>query len=166
MRIELPQTVKLTRDQIEFYAPYGIARACNVIFGGYHDPTNKNPDDRWDYDIEGVLCEASVAILLGIPAWVPNNAAFKGEPDVGPFDVRGTVKPWGSLFIQKSDPDDRVFVLVTGARGKYVVQAAVPAAEGKKVGEWRSDIRGPAYMVKQSRLAPYRCLDYDPRVEV
>jgi hypothetical protein len=106
-----------------------------------------------DLDIEGAAGEIAAARALN-RYWHASVNVGKEAPDVGTnIQVRATKHLNGSLIITNSDPDDQIYVLVTGTRPNYKIVGWIRGCDGKKEQYVRApNNRPPAYFVPQTAL--------------
>ena len=142
-------TVRLSTVEMRRSAIVGIMRRLNAKCAGRSE-TYGRARDPWDTDIEAACAECAVAKGVGIEWAGATEPDYDG--DVGPLGVRYTNNDRGSLILHERDPGDKVFVLVTGADGAYVLRGWILAADGKREEYWRTDVRTPAFFVPQSAL--------------
>lgn len=156
--------VALTTDEIVSYGAMGLARCAEALekrrVGAHGFDRNH---ERWQIDVEGVLCEAAAAKALG--------RAYEQQGELGQLDaligdiapgvqVRGTKYATGSLLIHDRDPDDHVFILVTGIYGVYDLRGWIWGREGKKKSLWKEYKGRGAYWVPQEKLRPMNTLEF------
>ena len=102
-------------------------------------------------DILGCRGELALAKALG-EEWDESVNTFK-NPDVGDVQVRATELDRGSLIIRPNDPDDHMYVLVTGVAPNFIVRGYIYGKDAKHAKFVRSpNGREPAYFVPQSAL--------------
>ena len=88
-------------------------------------------DSRWQAHIVGALGELTVAKVLGV-YWAPNVGGYDYGGDVAGYQVRATPRDDGPLVIRPRDPDDAVFVLVTGEPPCLHVRGCIRAGDAKQ----------------------------------
>lgn len=108
---------------------------------------------NWTSDIEANTAEKHVAKQLGLY----HHDGIKGETDVGPFQVRHTLREDGKLLIRPKDKDGEAFILVTGAAPDYEIRGWCWGHEGKVKENWDEETSknhpdGPAFFVPQAKL--------------
>lgn len=149
--------IALTVDEMILYGGYGLERCANALWRGRRGNHGFNRDnERWQIDVEGSLAEYVAAKALGLLPFNPAVDELDSEKgDIGPgLQVRSTKYLSGSLLIHDSDDDNHVFILVTGAYGRYTVCGWIYAREGKRE-EFRKTYKGrTAYWVGQDCLRP------------
>jgi hypothetical protein len=148
--------VALTPDEQKAYARVGIDRRINAMARKRKGAHGFNRDfEGWQIDVEGALCEGAAAKALGL-AYVPTDDALDTLlGDIGPgLQVRGTKYPSGSLLIHDKDPDDDIYILVTGIDGNYVLRGWIQAKHGKQPNFWRVYKGRGSYWVGQQFLQP------------
>jgi hypothetical protein len=142
--------IELTPAEIMMAAQAGIMRQVENIKNKveqYYGASNAND---WQIHVEGCLGEFALSKFLNI--WWGGKGK-KREADVHIHDVRTTPSHNYSLIIHPSDPDDRIFWLVTGINGSYKVQGWIYAKDGKKNEYWKDPVGGrAAFFVPISKL--------------
>lgn len=110
--------------------------------------------DGWGVHIEGACGEMAWA-RVSDRYWNPvvkNPYALPG--DVGDVQIRASKKDSAHLLLHESDPDDALFVLVTGEAPHFRIVGEILGREGKRQ-EWFGDPYGtnrPCFWVPQSAL--------------
>src|SRR5262245_34183499 len=115
-------------------AHVGVLRQVNALKNGFQNAHGAQDDNNWQTHVEGACGECTAGKFLGLH-W-NGNIEKLGGPDVGPYGVRTRSEHWHDLILHRSDPDDRVFILVTGLNGNYVVRGWIFARDGKKPEYW------------------------------
>ena len=144
--------VELTPVEIWLGASVGVSRRVNAIKNN-RTPVNGQPEDQfWNDHVEGALGEMALAKAFGL-YW--SGGVFRGD-DVGPYQVRTRTKHHYDLILHKTDNDEKVFYLVTGQHGRYVIRGWIKAADGKREEYWndKADNGRAAYFVPQAKLNP------------
>jgi hypothetical protein len=108
--------------------------------------------EPWNIDIEGAAGEIAAAKALGV-YWGASVNTFKVGGDVGGLEIRTRSKSEYELLIRDNDPDDSIFVLVTGRSPNFEVVGWMKGKDAKRE-EWKQTHGGrpPAYFVPQSEL--------------
>ena len=157
--------VVLTKEEREFARSVGLQRLAEARAKGRQGAYGVDNDavDREKLDVEGCLCEAAAAKALGI-AYEPVEGIDTDIGDIAPkVQVRGTTYRSGRLSIRKRDPDDHVYILVTGEAGSYDVRGWILAADAKLPfrhygplprGVTGSSRRPSCWWIEQSELRP------------
>ncbi len=148
--------VALTTEELCTYGAQGVARCANAMEkrrqGAHGFDRNY---ERWQIDVEGVLCEAAAAKALSLPYEAVVGRLDTDEGDIGKgLQVRGTKYNTGSLLVHASDRDDDKFILVTGAYGVYDIRGWIHARDGKVDKLWKEHRGRGAYWVPQEFLKP------------
>lgn len=148
--------IALTTEELIHYGGLGVARCANAMekrrVGAHGFDRNY---ERWQIDVEGVLCEAAAAKALSLPYEPVVGRLDTSEGDIGPgLQVRGTKYNTGSLLVHQSDPDDDKFILVTGAYGVYDIRGWIHARDGKVEKLWKTYKNRGAFWVGQEFLKP------------
>jgi hypothetical protein len=150
--------VALTTVEIIKYGTMGVTRCANALDKGRTGAHGFNrDDDRWNIDVEGVLCEYAAAKALGIKYDPVVDGLDTHLGDLGPrLQVRGTKYNRGNLLIHDKDADRDKFMLVTGALGVYTLRGWVYGEDGKhqKFVRWDKTKTRWAYWVGQEWLKP------------
>lgn len=142
--------IVLTPAEMLVAAQVGIQRQVQNLKHNVQAAYGARREHDWQLNIEGALGEMALAKYLGI-YW--DGKGEMREPDVGNVDVRTTPKPNNRLILHPKDPDDRVFYLLTGYNGQYVVRGSILGKDGKKQEYWTDPKTGrPAYFVPQEAL--------------
>jgi len=136
----------------------GVMRRISAIQKQRSPQHGIRPDAEWQADIEGILGEYALAKYLN-RFWSPIVGRLDTDMgDVHGFQVRAT--PWrnGCLIINKKDPDDDVFILVTGENttGKrWTLRGWLYGRDAKNERFWTAKQKDRyAYFVPQDQLQP------------
>jgi len=153
--------IRLSREEWLFAAMKGCERQIDGAekkrHPSYGSP-EKRTNDGWFWNINGAAGELVVANWLGVP-W---DAAFGnlGASDVADLlEVRTTPGHDFPLRLHEPDPNDRLFILVTGVGPVWRIQGYLLGRRGKRT-EWFHDkpppvgkpTGRPAYWVEQKHL--------------
>ena len=144
--------VSLTPSELYMAANVGCLRQCTNLRDGRKHRHGADPSQAWSNHIEGACGEAAVAKALGI-YWNGAIGNHKAK-DVGKHQVRTTSYPDGSLILHKDDPDEDLFLLVTGIAPDYEVRGWIQGFEGKNLKHWATHTGRPAFFVPQEALSP------------
>ena len=143
--------VRLDTFEVFTAAIAGAQRQVENLSEGRTPFYGAGVSNDWQLHIEGCLGERALAKFLGIP-WT-GKGVFRA-PDVGDMDVRTTSSTSNRLILHQNDPDDRIFWLVAGLNGNYLIQGWVYGREGK-INEFWCDPSGknrPAFFVPANDL--------------
>lgn len=125
---------ELTWPEVSQAAFVGVMRQINRLRGTHGDGSGPRSDRDWGIQVETAVAELAVAKAL--------NLFWSGPLGITIHDVGGCVhvRPdsddTGYLVVRKGDPDDHVFVLVTGACPSYTVVGWAFGTEGKQEEYW------------------------------
>jgi len=73
--------------------------------------------------------------------------------DAGPYQVRSSQRENASLILHPEDLDDKIYYLITGANGNYMVCGYISGKNGKQQKYWKDPTGGrPAFFVPQADL--------------
>jgi hypothetical protein len=147
--------VEVTKSEVMHAVWVGGARHAVAISQGRHNDIVQ-VDADWQCDIEGAIGELVVAKALG-RFWTPNiGGNDKADGDVAGYHVRACRRRDGSLIIRDADPDEAVFVLVTGEPFRLYIPGWLHAGSGKRPQYRRAPNGGPpAYFVPAGDLQPW-----------
>lgn len=107
----------------------------------------------WGLHIIGACGEMAVAKLLNV-YWNGSLGNLKAD-DVGKHQVRTRTLHTYDLLVHPEDPDDRVFILVTGLPPKFRVHGWTMGWMGKLPEYWKDPAGGrPAFFIPKGRLCP------------
>jgi hypothetical protein len=153
------QRVELSTEEIRAAALAGVMRTVSVLQRAIVNQQcakvcascgRSELDLRWTFDIQGAIGELAVAKWSG--RYWTGLSFVKGESDVVGLEVRFTPREDGDLILRDRDPDDAVYVLVTGAlvgpRPSLTLRGCLWSRDGK-IPEFRS---GDCWRVPQKRL--------------
>ena len=128
---------------------------------GRTDAHGAAPDaSGWGLHIVGACGEMAVAKLLN-KYWNGALGNLKAD-DVSMVQVRTRTKHTYDLIVHPSDPDDKMFVLVTGLPPKFRVHGWIVGGFAKTDKYWKDPAGGrPAFFVPKSDLAPMTDLPGD-----
>lgn len=148
--------VALTTDEMILYGSAGIARCANAMERQRKGAHGFNRDyERWQIDVEGLLAEAAAAKALSLPYSPVVGRLDTHEGDIGPgLQVRSTKYNTGSLLVHDRDPEDDIFILVTGVYGIYDIRGWIKAKHAKQPQLWKVYKGRGAFWVPQSMLQP------------
>jgi hypothetical protein len=151
----MPVPVQLSAPELFQCALVGVMRQClNIKHGRDRRPAYGAPTDQsWNLHVEGAAGECAVAKHLGL-YWTGNIGDLRAD-DVGTIQVRTRRRHDYDLLLHPEDPDDRVFILVTGRAPSFQIHGWIRAVDGKQKGWWKDPAGDrPAYFVPQSALRP------------
>lgn len=131
--------VRLTKEEAREAAFVGVERQLDAIYSGRFDHERTGRDDAWGNHIEGACAERAFCKAMNLP-WVGKVNTFHGEADVGQdFEVRSTKYTNGHLIVRPPDPDDRLYVLMTGQVPLFVPRGWVAGDEAKHESYWQRE---------------------------
>jgi len=143
--------VTLTPYELMQGATAGVLRNVMSI---NHDYNKSVTGQEWQVHIEGACGEIAVAKAMG-KYWGGSVNTFKakGDLDGTGWEIRTRSKHHYELMIRENDPNDRVFILVTGKAPNYRVHGWIKASDAKRQ-EWKKDYggHGEAYFVPKVAL--------------
>lgn len=148
-------TITLTTAETYHAAMIGITRQVTNLRDCRTDAYGAEKDVGWQLHCEGACGEQAFAKFFGL-YWSGAIGDLKAD-DVGYFQVRTNSRNNGDLILHYNDPDDRIFVLLTGLAPTYTVRGWLWGAEGKDDRWWRESAPGKgraAFFVPQSALKP------------
>jgi len=122
--------VKLTQYEADMAAQVGLRRHIESIYKGRYDHLN-NGSTGWNEDIEGAAAELAVAKLYGV-YWDGSVNTFKKSDISFKVQVRSTHLREGKLIVRDKDPDNDVYVLVTGQIPTFKVQGGMAGHQAKQ----------------------------------
>jgi hypothetical protein len=149
--------VTLTRQEALQAAYGGVHRRLRAIFRGRQHRYGRGDGDAWQADVDA--CGAEIATAIAVDRHWGDDPEPDYLGDVGSrspkLHVRHSVRPDGRLILREDDPDDAVFVLVTGTIPAFRVCGWITGREGK-AGDLidLNNNRPPCWMVPQSELRP------------
>jgi len=145
--------VSLTDYELAMAANAACLRNIAAVKRGYK---SKIEDQQWQSHIEGACGEVAVAKAMG-KYWGGSVNSFKSSGDIDStgWEVRTRSSHNFDLIVRKDDPDDRVFILVTGRSPNYCVWGWIKSEDAKQQ-KWIKDYggHGEAYFVPHSALRP------------
>lgn len=144
---------RLTTADLYLAAQAGILRRISAIKSNRHQRHGNRETALWDQDIEGCIAEMLVAKAFNIN-WTPYADDPKSlKSDVGEdIQVRSTKRSDGCLLVHPDDPDEQMFVLVTGTGLDKTIKGYIKGSYAKKPKYWRTSTGRPCYFVPQSDL--------------
>lgn len=108
--------------------------------------------EPWGSDIESCGAEMAIGKLVGT-YWSPD--LVPGPGDVGNIEVRSSTKADARLILHPDDPDEALFILVTGRLPEFEVHGAIVGKQGKVENYWTDPGTGrPAFFVPREALRP------------
>lgn len=154
-------SVTLTASELTTAAMIGVRRQVQNLVRGRQDAHGRGPEDGWTPHIEGACGEMAVAKWMGL-YWSGNMGELAAD-DVGGLQVRTASAVDSRLIVHPSDPDDRVFVLVTGRAPNFVLQGWLMGRDAKDPAFWVDPGTGrPAFFVPLVRLMAIERLKHMP----
>lgn len=119
-----------------------------------HAYDGEDAGGTWTMDIEAFGAEMLVARHMGrYHGWQEETDE---DGDVGPIQVRHTLRTGGCLIVHPDDRDEAPFVLVVGAMPFQQIIGGIYGHRAKQEQFWKADVRNPAFFVPQSALTPLR----------
>lgn len=151
--------VTVTISPWEYKACMDVAAArmaTSNIAGWNHQSTYQRTYlQRTEEEIVGACGEMAVAKVLDC-YWSPSVNTFHAVTDLPrSMEVRSTVRTNGSLIVRANDPDDRIYILVTGQPPEMTVVGWINGADAKQ-DCWKDNPHGhrQAWFVPQDALTP------------
>lgn len=147
--------IALSTAEMYHAAMVGVTRQISNLRDRRIDAYGAQKEMGWQYHIEGACGEKAFAKFCGI-YWSGAIGDLKAD-DVGYFQVRTNSRDNGDLILHYNDPDDRIFVLLTGLAPTYTIQGWLWGGEGKNDCWWRESAPGKgrsAFFVPQTALRP------------
>ena len=146
-----PAVIRLSWSEVITAAMVGVFRQVTNLRDGRADAYGASDDRGWQLHIEGCCGEMAFAKLSGL--YWSGSLGNLGADDVHLYQVRTTSRDDGRLIVHPGDPDDRVFVLVTGRAPTFRVRGWVRGIDAKNREWWHDPSNGrPAFFVPQSAL--------------
>jgi hypothetical protein len=143
--------VALSWSELRRAALAGIDRHLYALAHGQSDRHNAPSAERgWQLDIQGAIAECVAARALNL-YWAGGRSL---EGDIGPYQVRSTVRPNGRLVVNPDDPPDAVFILVVGIPPCFRVPGWILGGDAQQDRYWTPGAQSPAYFVPQTALHP------------
>lgn len=143
--------VTLTPYEIDMAAAVGVRRMVSAVSKSLADKHGYS-GDGWGIHIEGAMGELAVAKALNL-YWDGSVDTFR-RADISPnIHVKTRSNPDYDLIVRMSDPNEGVFVLVTGRCPVYEVRGWTTGKDAKR-DEFLQTYGGreAAYFVPQARL--------------
>jgi hypothetical protein len=139
-------------------AAYGgsFRRLTAIKLGRVHRHAYDGADagGTWTMDIEAFGAEMLVARHFGrYHGWQEETDE---DGDVGPIQVRHTLRPDGCLIVHPDDSDEAPFILVVGQMPHQQIKGGIRGERAKRPEFWRDDVRNPAFFVPQEALTRLR----------
>jgi hypothetical protein len=146
--------VTLSWHEIILAGTVGVRRRVEGLRLNLNGGWSWAPNTLWEADIVGALAELALAKFLGVYWDGAVRVQERTEGDVGPFQVRATEIPKGSLILHERDRDEAIFHLVVVEGATCRLKGFITGAEGKRPGFWDDSKPHPAFFVPQSALHP------------
>jgi hypothetical protein len=143
--------IDLTPAEIQMASMVGCQRAVeNIQNKDLRSRSGEAQHDLFGRMIKGALAEAALAKHLN-KFW---SKGVKGGSDVDGIEVRCTHYHNGDLEMHTWDKDDRMYYLLTGMLGSYVLRGWIWGKDAKKQEYWKVKQvgRDPQFWVPQSDL--------------
>lgn len=146
--------VTLSLHETMIAAYIGSCRQAGALNEGKRDKHGATADKAWSMHIEGAAGELAAAKALGI-YWPATVGTYRDAPDLANLEVRTRSRHDYDLIIREDDPDETIYVLVTGRCPEFQVHGWLYAGEGKQE-QWLQTYgnRRPAWFVPQGALRP------------
>jgi hypothetical protein len=146
--------VLLSTGELHIAAMIGCHREIQNLAMGRKHTYGATQDLVWGRHIEGAAGEMAFAKWSN-KFWSGNLGDLKAS-DVGNAEIRTRSNHNWQLFLHKEDPDDRVFILVTGLAPEFRLRGWIWGREGKRPEYWSDPTRKnrPAYFVPNAVLRP------------
>lgn len=144
----------LSKGEMHLAATVGCLRQIENLAGCRRDAYGADPENGWTLHIEGAAGELAFA-KWSKHYWSGNLGNLQAD-DVGRVQIRTRAKHGWELPIHPRDPDDRIFVLITGRAPQLRLRGWIWGRDGKDQQYW-SDPSGkgrPAYFVPNAVLNP------------
>lgn len=147
--------VHLSWYEVYMAAWVGVSRRCRSLAKGRRtagDASGSN-ENGWTNDIEGAAGEMAAAKAIGV-YWSGSVDTFKDLLDVSDFEIRTRTKHHYELFVRPADPDNRLYLLVTGRAPDFRVIGGLTGTDAKKADWLKNHGKGykPAYFVPTEEL--------------
>jgi hypothetical protein len=157
--------VSLTWPESVAAATAAIYREVGARFRGRSEPHGKPDMDPWGIVIESCGAEYAFSKVKKMH-WVPHDPDLQSLfGDVGPFEVRHTLKSTGCLRLHEVDPDKKPFVLVQGRMPHYQVVGWIFAREGKIEKNWKGTFERPCFLIPPRSLRDIRDLPSSEEID-
>ena len=148
------RSVRLSEREMLLAASSGVQREVeclrklnngeNVVSEYEKNNNQVGPGGLWNNHIEGAMGEFAVAKFLGL---YPGAITDKEATDVGEhYEVRTRPLRYQELFIKKDEKEDKYYILVQGAYGRYTVCGWISAYEVFTHGDWYHNNEGKTSM--------------------
>ena len=146
-------SVRLSEREMLLAASSGVQREVeclrklnggeNVVSEYEKNNNQVGPGGLWNNHIEGAMGEFAVAKFLGL---YPGAITDKDATDVGEhYEVRTRPLRYQELFIkkdEKEDKEDKYYILVQGAYGRYTICGWISAYEVSTHRDWYHNNEG------------------------
>lgn len=135
----------------------GIQRNIEAILDGRKTAFGK--DKTWTIHIEGACGELAVSKYMNL-YWGGSVNTFKSDGDLcNGWEVRTRSNDDWDLIIRNNDPEDRIYILVTGLFPKYYIKGWIKGKQGKQNQFYKNyGNYGHAWFVPQNYLQPMKNL--------
>ena len=151
------RSVRLSEREMLLAASSGVQREVeclrklnggeNVVLEYEKNNNQVGPGGLWNNHIEGAMGEFAVAKFLGL---YPGAITDKEATDVGEhYEVRTRPLRYQELFIKKDEKEkkeDKYFILVQGAYGRYTIFGWISSYEGFTHRDWYHNNEGKTSM--------------------
>lgn len=128
--------VTLTHEEEVLAHKVGLERAIGMLPNGLYHSSRRQTNINYHAYVaqlsEAVGSEMAVAKYLGITDFVPTCGTFKSLADIADnIEVKWTTWKEGPLYIQPSDRDDDIALLVTGKSPELYIMGWLPISRCK-----------------------------------
>jgi hypothetical protein len=148
--------VRLTELEMCLAAHVGILRHVRALRAGRRESRGLGENgDPWAKHIHGAAGELAYAKVSG-RYWSGAGVSYENDDDVSGVQVRCRAKHTYELYVWPDDPDDALYVLVTGVMPELRVHGTIFGFEAKAYGRFGSHVPGahPAYFLRHDQLDP------------
>lgn len=154
-RETLGVTIRLNRIELLVGGWIGCARQIEALRRGYKDKHGFN-EDGWECHAEGAMAEMAAARAID-RYWTMTVNTFRGEGDVGRYEVRRRSENWHDALVRPDEADERIHIAVFGKAPEFWVAGWCHGYEAKQ-DQWLKTHGGrpPAYFMPKEELHPLK----------
>jgi hypothetical protein len=149
-----PITVELKWYEVHNCALVGVVRKIEGLRQMRKPLHYFEGHDGFEIDIQGACGELAAAKAVD-RYWSGSVNAGK-SPDLGPYQVRTSLRENGDLVLRDNDKDEEITILVRGRAPHFEVVGWIRNRDGKRKEYYRSLVAGrpPAFVVPYEKLNP------------
>lgn len=150
-KMEYEKTIILSKQDLQEANEIALKRMEGVREMGLRDKHGAESDRNFKYHLLGARGEIAFRKFIGSQDKITVNT-FKSIPDISGFEVRTRSNEDFDLIIRKDDPDDRIYVLVTGEGCQFKIVGWLKGQEKYNFDYKTFNSRPKAWFIPKEKL--------------